>query len=105
MDWKLRGAMGKTVRRRVNVKGKDLTPENVGGDMVTEKRFVRQLAAILIMVTSLLPGLTRASDTFATGDVFVSVSNGKVQWRHSDGTLNSGKFQDRCRIDCSREIL
>ena len=26
--------------------------------------------------------------TFTDGDVFVSVSNGKVQWRHPDGTLN-----------------
>src|SRR3990172_5536120 len=30
-----------------------------------------------------------AHSTFGTGDVFVSVSDGEVQWRHSDGELNT----------------
>ena len=29
MDWRLKRAMGKKAARRVNVKGKDLTPENL----------------------------------------------------------------------------
>ena len=33
--------------------------------------------------------VTQTSTTFAVGDVFVAVSNGKVQWRLPDGTLNA----------------
>lgn len=32
---------------------------------------------------------TLSSTTFATGDVFVAVGDGKVQWRLPDGTLNA----------------
>lgn len=32
---------------------------------------------------------TQSSTTFGIGDVFVAVSDGRVQWRLPDGTLNS----------------
>ncbi len=32
---------------------------------------------------------THVSPRFATGDVFIGVGNGQIQWRHPDGTLNA----------------
>ncbi len=59
-------------------------------------KLVRSLAALVITIITcgitfrsfLVPVSVAASTTFSDGDVLVSVSNGQVQWRHADGTLN-----------------
>ncbi|HLB62694.1 MAG TPA: hypothetical protein VJN50_08205 [Actinomycetota bacterium] len=51
-------------------------------------RFATVLALTLPMLATVSPA-DAAHSTFGTGDVFVSVSGGKVQWRHSDGELNA----------------
>ncbi len=34
---------------------------------------------------------TQTTSQFGTGDVFVAVGNGQIQWRHPDGTLNGAR--------------
>lgn len=55
-------------------------------------RTIRMVGLVLLLVgiyVALVSHPVQANHpTFADGDVFVSVSNGQVQWRHPDGTLN-----------------
>ncbi len=46
------------------------------------------LAIIGLVLLAPLSGAQATDTTFAPGDVFVSLSDGLVQWRHPDGTLN-----------------
>ena len=58
------------------------------------KSTLRRLAFLLLVSLGLLPDLSlippteAAHTTFVDGDLFVSISNGQVQWHHADGTLN-----------------
>jgi uncharacterized repeat protein (TIGR01451 family) len=59
----------------------------------TRRTTASAFARALIVVAAMLPiagnaMIARASGTFQTGDVFVGVANGQVQWYHPDGTLN-----------------
>lgn len=47
-----------------------------------------QLLGIAVAMFALAGTAWASHTTFQSGDVFVSVGNGKVQWRHPDGTLN-----------------
>jgi len=48
------------------------------------------IVVVMALIVVLLGSLAEAAQTtFAQGDVFVSTSNGQVQWRHADGTLNA----------------
>lgn len=51
-------------------------------------RTVAKLGFLLIGILLFLPGQRVEAIPFGPGDVFVSLSTGEVQWRHSDGTLN-----------------
>src|ERR1043166_8365784 len=50
------------------------------------RKFLFGLALCALLIAN--QRITAEPDGFAPGDIFVSLSNGDVQWRHADGTLN-----------------
>src|SRR5438132_1590154 len=65
-----------------------LSPNINGGctDMRRLGRYVL-LGVSLVVLLLMEQSMKASSDSFAAGDIFVSLSNGDVQWRHADGSL------------------